>query len=164
MLKSTGVPEREQLDAVTPPASRRSKGPVAMFECFERIPCDPCYHACKHGAVKEFLDICDVPEVDFERCTGCGLCVVACPGLAIFILDETPSDHAVVGLPYEMLPVPEPGQEVTLLDREGRELGKGEVSQVSRPRVGSGTLLVKLKIPKEMVQDVRSFRLERGTP
>ncbi len=43
-----------------------------------------------------------------------------CPGLAIFIIDETYSEtEATVLLPYEYLPLPKEGDYVTGLNRGG---------------------------------------------
>ena len=88
-LAKTGVPSAEDLARVTPPGERRARGPVVMVECFQRIPCDPCHYGCRFGAIEAFVDLSDVPEVNWEKCTGCGLCVAACPGLAVFVIDET---------------------------------------------------------------------------
>jgi len=66
MLEKTGLPTPKDLAKVSPSKERLSRGPVAIIECFQRIPCDPCYAACKRGAIKEFKDINDLPEIDFE--------------------------------------------------------------------------------------------------
>ena len=61
-----------------PSPERRKQGPYAVFECFQSIPCNPCYTACKFGAVKPLTDINDLPEVYYDKCTGCGLCGRIC--------------------------------------------------------------------------------------
>ena len=48
------IPER--VLKLLPSEERRKKGPYAIFECFQQIPCNPCYTACRFGAVKELTD------------------------------------------------------------------------------------------------------------
>jgi len=160
MLEKTGIPTKEDIAGVTPPAERRSKGPVAVIECFQKIPCNPCYTSCKFGAIKEFEDINDRPEVDFDKCTGCGVCIVNCPGLSIFIIDETYSDNeALVKLPYEFLPLPEEGSYVTALDREGKPVCRAKVIKVQNAKFQDRTPVVSLAVPKEYSMEVRFFNI-----
>lgn len=57
---------------------------VAIIECPQEIPCNPCVAACKTGAItKASLNAC--PRIDPEKCVGCKLCVAACSGQAIFL-------------------------------------------------------------------------------
>lgn len=158
MLEKTGIPTEEMLKKALPSDERRRRGPYAMFECFQRIPCNPCYTACKVGAVKPFNDINDLPEVDLEKCTGCGQCISACPGLAIFVIDETYSPtEALVKIPYEYLPVPEVGSQVEALNRAGEVVGKAKVVRVQNPK--NKTMIVWLAIPKELSLEVRGIRV-----
>lgn len=159
MLINTGIPAKEDVAAVTPPEDRFSQGPVAIVECFQEIPCNPCVEACRRGAIIPLKDINDLPKVDFGKCNGCGLCIVQCPGLAIFVVDKTYSDtHAVVRLPYEFLPLPERGQFAAGLDREGKERGLFEVVRVIPGAAKNKTTTVWLAVPKELAMDVRNIR------
>ncbi len=158
MLKRDGIPGDEDVESITPSAERRAAGPVVWVECFEEIPCDPCHDACPAGAIAEFADINDLPSVEHAECTGCGLCVPACPGLAIFVIDETYSeDEALIRLPHEFSPVPETGEHVTLLNRAGEEVGTGEVHRVQNPGTFDRTAVVWVVIPQELVRDVRAI-------
>src|SRR6056297_3105289 len=131
MLQKTGIPTSDDLQRVMPSEERLKEGPVAIVECFTKIPCHPCYHSCPVGAFKKFEDINDIPKLNFEKCTGCGMCIAQCPGLAIFVVDYTFSKgKGIVKLPYEYLPLPEKGQEVIALDRAGRDVGKAKVERV----------------------------------
>lgn len=161
MLEKTGVPTKQDLEKVMPSKERLKKGPVAVIECFQRIPCNPCYTSCKVGAIKELVeDINDIPELDEDKCIGCGLCVSKCPGLAIFIVDETYSENeAKIMLPYEFLPLPEEGQIVDALNREGKVVGKARVLQVKNGKYEDKTPVISIVVPKELSMEVRNIRL-----
>jgi Fe-S-cluster-containing hydrogenase component 2 len=158
MIYKTGVPTKEDLQKVAPSAERLAKGPVAVIECFQRIPCNPCYTACKRGAIKEFRDINDLPEIDHDLCNGCGLCVSKCPGLAIFIIDETYSEkEALVKLPYEFVPLPKEGDTVKALDREGRVVGEARVVKIQNGKYEDRTPVISVAVPKELSMVVRNI-------
>ncbi len=161
MLRKTGVPTDDLLRQVTPSEERLRRGPVAIFECFERIPCDPCQHACPTGAVQPFEDLNDLPRVDHQLCTGCGRCIQACPGLAVFVVQEDLDEcSALVGLPYEYCPLPAPGDVVTLLDRQGRAVGQGRIKKVVRPGNRGETPVVWVIVPRGLAMTVRHIRPE----
>lgn len=158
MIYKTGVPTKEDLQKVAPSAERLAKGPVAVIECFQRIPCNPCYTACKRGAIKEFRDINDLPEIDHDLCNGCGLCVSKCPGLAIFIIDETYSGkEALVKLPYEFVPLPKEGDTVKAMDREGRVVGEARVVKIQNGKYEDRTPVISVAVPKELSMVVRNI-------
>ena len=160
MLIETGIPTKENLRTAAPPDERFTKGPVAIVECFQEIPCNPCVDACSFHAINMRKDINDLPKVDFDKCTGCGLCIAQCPGLAIFVVDKTHSaTHAVVRLPYEFLPVPEKGQYACGLDRAGEEMGWFEVLRVAPGGVKNKTTVLWLAVPLEMSMEVRNIRV-----
>jgi Fe-S-cluster-containing hydrogenase component 2 len=102
-----------------PSKQRWASGPAAIIECTEDIPCDPCVDSCPSGAI-HMNSLTAPPTVDFQACTGCTLCMDICPGLAIFVVDVSGADQAIVSIPYEMLPLPQKGQSVEALDRRGR--------------------------------------------
>jgi len=157
MYTQTAIPSREQVERTLPDAGRRVKGPYAVFECWQEIPCDPCHQACNRGAVKAFNDINHLPAVDHEQCNGCARCVSRCPGLAVFAIDETYSDgEALIKLPYEYVPLPSAGQEVQALDRSGQPVGKGRVVKVQQDKE-SKTPVVWLAVGKKLVHEVRNI-------
>jgi Fe-S-cluster-containing hydrogenase component 2 len=157
MLEKNGVPSDHDLDSVKPSEERFRRGPVAIVECFERIPCDPCFHLCKQGAIRSFRYINDLPEIDFEKCTGCGICIGGCPGLAIFVVDvSAPSQEGSVSLPYEFLPLPKKEEEVLALDRQGDVVGKGTVLRVQRKK--NKRSVITIAVPKDLVMVVRNIR------
>jgi len=160
MLINDGIPTVEDLAKVAPTAERFAKGPVAIVECFQEIPCNPCVKACKRGAITMPNDINNVPIIDTELCNGCSLCVSLCPGLAIFIVDKTYSDeHALVKLPYEYVPIPKAGEYVGALNRAGEDLGKHEVVKVTSGGKKNMTYTISLAVPQELAMEVRDVRL-----
>lgn len=161
MLAQNGIPTPEDVAGVLPPAERLTQGPVAIAECYQNIPCDPCYHSCKQGAIQEFTDINERPQVDFEKCNGCGTCMSRCPGLAIFVVDATYSENeALVKIPYEFLPLPEAGETVTAINRAGQAVGEAKVIRVQNTKVQDRTAIVWLAVPKELMMEVRHFNVK----
>ena len=139
-----------------PSKEKMEQGPVVIIECDEDIPCDPCVESCKTEAIiKESLTT--APSVDYEKCTGCTLCVASCPGLAIFVVDNSPEDKALVYIPYEMLPAPQKGDKGDALDRSGKRIGSAEVEKV---RKGTrGTTILGILVEKDLAMNVRSIRI-----
>ena len=159
MLERTGIPTDNDLEKVIPDKKRLAQGPVVIIECFQKIPCDPCAISCKLGAIKPFKDINDLPQVDFNKCTGCGICISSCPGLAIFVIDKNYSEEkSLIKLPHEMLPLPEKGEDVYVLDRAGAILGKAKVARVLK--IKNKTNIISLEVSKSMAMKVRSIKVE----
>ena len=153
--RRTGVLSIDDLSGRIPPRERLQRGPCAVIECVEEIPCNPCEEACPVGAIHVGDPITNPPALEFERCTGCGACVGVCPGLAIFLLDLS-GGRPRVTVPHELLPVPENGEEVELLSREGRVLGRG---RVVRTRRAGTTWIVTVELPmEELMWEVRAIR------
>ncbi|NLC77555.1 MAG: 4Fe-4S binding protein [Clostridia bacterium] len=160
MLERTGVPVKEQLDRVQPPPGH--EGPMAVIECFQEIPCNPCSEACTRGAIASFTDINNPPVLIREKCNGCGNCMFRCPGLAIFVIDESYSDtETLVKIPYEYLPLPEEGTPVTALDREGKPVGLARVIKVQQGKAMDRTAIIWLAVPKGLGMTVRSIQVGR---
>ncbi len=159
MLIKDGIPSKEDIMTVAPGEERLKKGPVAIAECFQNIPCDPCAKACVKKAITIEPDINAAPKVNFDICNGCGACISVCPGLAIFTVDMTYSDNeALVRLPFEFLPVPEQGQLVCGLDRSGKELGYFKAVRVTPGRKENRTYVITLAVPKDLAMEVRNIR------
>ena len=115
------------LDDLRQPTEKRfAQGAVAVIECVQEIPCNPCCDACPRGAITMGDSINNTPVIDFELCNGCGICVSNCPGLAIFLIEKEFEDNREqIGIPCEFLPLPEEGETVDLLNRMGKICGKG---------------------------------------
>ncbi|KKM10780.1 4Fe-4S ferredoxin [Clostridiales bacterium PH28_bin88] len=156
----TGEPSAEELSRCPgrPSPGRLERGPVAVIECVQEIPCNPCEYSCPRGAIRVGVPITGLPRLDEEKCTGCGACIPACPGLAIFQVDYNHGDgQALVSFPYEYLPLPREGDEVQATDRGGRVVTGGKVIKVRKPDRNDGTAVVSLAVPREFADQVRSM-------
>jgi Fe-S-cluster-containing hydrogenase component 2 len=158
----------DELKAQLPPVERLRQGPVAIIECIEQIPCNPCVDSCPRGAITMPGGLNQIPQLDVEACTGCGLCISSCPGLAIFVVDLSgvgtvagKVDAASVSLPYEFLPLPEKGQQVLALDRTGRELGPATVIRIRAGKRVDRTSVVTIAVPMEWAQRARQIKIDR---
>lgn len=160
MLEKTGLASREMFEKLLPSRERRKKGPYAVMECYEKIPCDPCVTSCPAHAVT-MKSINDTPCCDPDICTGCTRCVSRCPGLACFVIDETVgNDQITITLPYELSPLPAKGDQVAALDREGREVSVAEVVRVVSTKALDHTSVITVKVDKSLLFDVRSIRVK----
>lgn len=155
-----GIVREEDLASFgqVPPDRRvREKRPVAMIECIQEIPCNSCAIACKLNAVR-MENVNDIPKIDYHKCTGCMACAMTCPGLAIFLLRST-GEIGYVTLPYEFLPTPIVGEEVTALNREGKALGRAKVIRILPPNRNDGTALITVEVPEKWLFQARAIRM-----
>jgi len=142
-----------------PTEARLQEGPVAVIECAEEIPCNPCEMACARGAIRVGHPITNLPVLDTLLCIGCGECIADCPGLAIFVVDASQDARDVVTLPYEMLPVPCPKDVVALVDRRGEIVGSGRVTHVRSSTKTDRTAIITVTVRKGLGMSVRSIDL-----
>lgn len=155
-LDSTGIASREMFEKLLPSAQRRAKGPYVVMECYEGNPCST---SCAFHAVKmEALNKC--PGVDYDSCTGCGNCVSRCPGLACFVINETVGGGKIdITIPYELLPVPQKGDIVDALGRDGSVVGKAEIVRVlSGPKMDH-TNVITMRVDASLLYDARNIRV-----
>lgn len=165
VVEDSYLPAEELLAAPGVPSWERiTRGPVAVIECTEEIPCDPCQRACRLDAIT-VPTIISVPVLDSERCNGCGACIARCPGLAIFVVDYTFSEtEGAVWVPYEFLPRPVPGGIVQALDRTGQPVCEARVLTVREARSYDRTCVVTLTVPKNRLMEVRAFKVSTPKP
>ena len=161
MFEKTGVASREMVMAVFPSVERINKGPVAVVECFQKIPCNPCQTACAFKAIRIGEDINNIPVRDENLCTGCGVCLTKCPVLSIMIVDGSKSaDTVEFRIPYEFLPLPAAGEEVIGLDRAGQPICRAKVVRVMNPPSFDRTPIVTLEVDRKYLYDFRNFKKE----
>jgi Fe-S-cluster-containing hydrogenase component 2 len=144
-----------------PSEKRFAKGPIAIIECVEEIPCNPCQTVCNRSVITVGDPITNLPRlIDQEDlCNGCGQCVVICPGLAIFIVNKAFSEtEATVAIPYEFLPLPKQGDPIVGIDRAGKAVCEGRVHRVQSAKAYDRTSVVTVVVPKGFADEVRFFR------
>jgi Fe-S-cluster-containing hydrogenase component 2 len=137
------VPKKKQLE----------KG-VAILECVQEIPCNPCVESCPVHAIS-MKDINAPPVNDFEKCIGCTKCVGVCPGLAIFVI-KIKDNKAWITLPYEFVTVPKVGDIVEALDRAGSVREKALVKKVVKQ---GKTMVVTIEVNSSLAMDIRNIKV-----
>lgn len=140
-------------DLVLPTKEQLKKG-VAITECIQRIPCNPCVDSCPVHAIS-MKDINAIPVVDYDTCIACGRCVGVCPGLAIFVV-KVQVEKALITIPYEFLPIPKKAEIVSVLDRTGTSIGQGTITRVKQ--LGR-TSVITVSVDKKYAMDVRNIRV-----
>ena len=143
MFEKTGVATREMVMEKFPPVERINKGPVAVVECYQKIPCNPCQTACPMGAIQIGDDINNIPRRDADRCGGC--------------------DTVEFRIPYEFLPLPKAGETVIGLDRAGQPVCEAKVVKVMNLPSFDRTPVVTLEVDRRYLYDFRNFRREAET-
>lgn len=150
-FEQTGVLSEKDLIL---PSKKQLENGVAITECIQEIPCNPCVDSCPVHAIS-MKDINAPPVVDYDACIACGKCVGVCPGLAIFVV-KTINDHGLVTLPYEFLPIPKKDETVEALDRYGTVLQKGIVRRITKY---GRTHIVTVEVMKKNTMSVRNIRV-----
>jgi Fe-S-cluster-containing hydrogenase component 2 len=160
MLNKNGVPTKDLVESRFPDKTKLLK-PKAVIECYEDIPCNPCETSCPFHAITVGPDINQQPKLDVDACTGCGICVTSCPGLAI-IVAQTNGDVATLKIPYEFLPRPIKGETWDAVDRGGTMVGDALIVAVQTAKTQDRTALVTLSIDPKLLQDVVTIRRRHG--
>lgn len=136
----------------------RKKG-VAVIECCEEIPCNPCVSACPRHAIRINGGIHHIPELDEEACIGCGICIARCSGQAIFVVERL-ERTARISFPYEMPEIPEKELEVYGTNRDGEPVCTGVITQIMEHKSFDHTMVVTIEVPAANADDVRGFRFK----
>jgi len=143
-LKDLRLPNKKQLE----------KG-VAIIECIQNIPCNPCVDACPFNAIS-MKDINALPIVDYDKCIGCGQCIGVCPGLAIFVVRYI-DDKALISIPYEFLPIPRVNDKVEALNRKGEFVDMVVVKKVVKK---GKTWVITVLANIEDAMNIRNIRVK----
>jgi len=120
-----------------PTLERTNNKPFVLIDCLYGFACNPCAFACPSMAITKSSSS-TVPQIDFDKCTGCMQCVSKCPGLAIFGYDV---EKQLIYLPVEF--DIEENKEVYLVDNFAHILGDGFIVKVLRKK--NLTHLVRIK-------------------
>lgn len=158
-LLSSGYIDEAELCAF-PCAAGGGSGAHVVIECTQNIPCNPCQDACPKGCITVGSCITSLPQLDDSAsCSGCGLCVAACPGQAIFLVDEDiGGGYASVTIPYEFLPYPEAGDTGTALDRSGAAVCPAQVIGIKAAKGFDSTALLTMRVPRDMAGKARFYK------
>lgn len=160
-LKIKGAPSLEELRASSayPTPEQLRKGPIAVIECIEEIPCNPCEAACPMHAIHIGCPITNLPRLDVEKCIGCGKCISACSGLAIYVKDYTHSENScTISFPFEYLPLPAVGVEVEMVGRHGEVFCNGTILKVNTAKSNGNTAVITAEYPKQYFEEVVSMK------
>lgn len=155
MLTKTGVPTKDMVLSKFPHRDALKK-PKAILECYEAIPCNPCATSCPFDAIVIEDGMTGIPSLIADKCTGCGQCVIACPGLSITIA-QLLDKQALFKIPYEFSPYPKPGEIWQGLNRNGEVICDAQIKHVSITK-NSKTALVTLLIDEAHLYDFATIK------
>ncbi|MBN1296240.1 FAD-dependent oxidoreductase [bacterium] len=136
-------------------------GVMPVIHCIQEIPCNPCSTICPTRSIHLDGDpIMGIPEYQ-GQCTGCGMCVAICPGLAITLVDyRSDPEYPNVTMAYEISNHRIREDDSVLgVDIDGGVLGEFKVTAIRRHRK-THTYLVALRVPREVAKRVVSFRIQ----
>ncbi len=152
---SDAAAERPYRQGLTLEDLSDGKGKV-LIECPQDIPCNPCEVSCRFGAITIGDSITARPDFDPSRCVGCGVCVARCPGRAIRMYRRVSDECVHVTFPYEFVPLPAEGDDIVMLDGEGREVCSARVVRVSHGEDRIRCTIVTVACPADVALKVRS--------
>lgn len=157
LIRKTGIADIELVKTKFPRKEVLSR-PKAIIECYQEIPCNPCETSCPFGAITIGDDINQIPKIDFDKCTGCSSCIVACPGLAIMVV-MIKDGKAYFKIPYELLPLPKVGEKWIALNRSGEALEKPcKIENVMLTKKGDRTAIITVSIEQPYLYEFSTIR------
>ncbi len=159
MLNKTGIPEKELVLSRFPNLKALIR-PKAILECYEGIPCNPCSTSCPFDAIEIGPNINIQPHLLVDVCTGCGVCVPSCPGLAIIIAQIRDND-AVFKIPYELLPMPEKDAIWDGVNRSGEVICNALIERIAINKKQDHTAIVTVSVPVEFLHDFVTIRVKQ---
>ncbi len=129
-----------------------SKGIYPLFWCNQEIPCNPCTSVCRFNSIDLVGGkLMGIPVFNGNGCSGCGQCVLICPGLAVVLVDERydeSNEKALIILPYELSGMLlEKNDLIKTVDINGEEVGSGRIISVRKASVKSRRSLIHIEVP-----------------
>ncbi len=142
-----------------PNSERMLEKPFVQIDCLYGFACNPCAFACPYGAITK-SSTSTVPNIDYEKCTGCMKCVSQCPGLAIFGYNLK-KDWLFLPIEYDA----NENAEVFLIDNNGDKLGEGIIEKILRKENKTHVARVKsTTLHGEDLVKVRGFIIKENYP
>lgn len=143
----------------TPAQARFETKPFVQIDCLFGFACNPCEFACPHEAISK-TSTSAVPQIDFEKCTGCMDCISQCPGLAIF--GYAPRKDEVF-LPLEYFA--EENAPVFLVDNSGKKIGTGVIEKILKKPNNTNVAKVKVSdLHGDELLKIRGFIVQKDYP
>lgn len=160
MIERDGVPSQAEIEACFPDRIVLKK-PKAIIECYKEIPCNPCSTSCPFDAITVPEDINVRPEIDYDKCTGCGICVYNCPGLAITVR-QLKDGKVKMKIPYEFSPLPEVGESLKVMNRAGERITDAIIKKVLNKDRQNKTALIEFEIEDAYLYDAMTIEVKHG--
>ncbi len=161
MIEKTGIASLEQVKQEFPDKVVLKK-PKAIIECYKEIPCNPCHTSCPFEAIYIPEDINVRPKIDFDKCTGCGICVYNCPGLAIMVT-QIKDGKIAMRIPYEFTPLPEVNQTVYVVNRAGERISEAKVTRVQISEKQNKTALIAIELDEQYLYEAITIEVHHGS-
>ncbi len=135
-----------------------------VFRCVQEIPCNPCRDSCPKNAIKMDTDeLIGTPSFEGDTCLGCAQCVLACPGLAVILVDESYDQNgnaALLTMPFELPKgIIHVGEKVITVGMEGEKIGTGTVIAFRDTKKQDRRSLLLLEVPFKDRLRVAGFRI-----
>lgn len=124
---------RRALERLRDPSDKSVVRRYVIIDCSEPIPCDPCAAFCDRKAITK-KELCSIPEYNEEKCSGCGICVAICPGMAITMIGLKEDGKYEITIPGEFGGIEE-GEMTNLHNAKGEICGIGQVKRVWNARL-----------------------------
>lgn len=131
------------------------------FTCLQEIPCNPCTTVCAKKAIRlknRLGTIMDTPYFDGE-CLACGMCVAACPGLAVSLVRKCSDTKAEIVLPYEFNCTAKEGDTMPLTDIDGKVLESGRITKIAYNKKYK-TYLITFEVSAENAPLIAGIRVQ----
>lgn len=158
-IDSQQEPVRILDEPYKPSKERREKRPYVIIDCLYGFACNPCAFVCPFGAITK-SSTSTVPQIDYDKCTGCMQCVYQCPGLAIF--GYNPQKNWLF-LPIEI--EAEENTEVFLVNNSGEKVGEGVIEKILKKPNKTNIARVKSKnVHGDDLMQVRGFISKKNFP
>jgi sarcosine oxidase, subunit alpha len=140
-------------------------GIIPILHCTQEIPCNPCVTLCPLELIQiDSQDIRQIPVFvgDNYNCKGCSRCVAGCPGLAITLVNyRKDPENPIVSIPYEFSrDTIKVGDNVTVYDTGGQNLGQVQVVGINAIPTSDRTLIVRVQASKTIAARIAGIEIQ----